>query len=83
LNKKLGKKKSRLLLNRPASSEVDKRDTKNSLFHYTTAAGLIGIIQTQTLWAMVDVRLDTCLKTCLGRRSAGALSARNAAPQVL
>src|SRR5262245_59435591 len=52
LNNKLGRRRVRNLSDKPTiTSEIVTRDRPKSLFHYTTAAGLIGIIETQTLWA--------------------------------
>jgi Protein of unknown function (DUF2971) len=52
LNNKLGRRRARSLSEKPTvTSEVAARDQPKSLFHYTTATGLIGIVGTQTLWA--------------------------------
>jgi len=49
---KRGKRRQAALANRQSNSSVGPTvDARFSKFHYTTAAGLIGIITTRTLWA--------------------------------
>jgi hypothetical protein len=51
MNKKLGRRRLAALTERPQISAVPASEPSKSLFHYTTAAGLIGIIRTQNLRA--------------------------------